>query len=100
MVCTVSLGSSLGEYDASRVVDLGLPTIASALGRVEPAPVKPVKATFLPSEPPTTKFQLGETLSLVPVRIVCHIVKGDFVDMAELMEENLELEFRCSFKGE
>ncbi len=97
---TASLGSRLGEYDAGRVVDLGLPTIASAPGRAELAPVKPVKATAPPSEPPTTKFQLGERLPVVPARIVRRILKANFVDMAELTEENLELELRRSLEGE
>ncbi len=81
-------------------MDFGLPTIASAPGRAEPAPVKPVKATAPPSQSPTTKFQLGETLPVVPARIVRRILKGDFVDMAELTEENLELELRHSLEGE
>ena len=40
------------------------------------------------------KFQLGETLPVVPARIVCRVFRGDFVDMAELTEEYLELELR------
>ena len=38
------------------------------------------------------KFQLGETLPVVPAMIVCRILRGDFLDMAELTEDNLELE--------
>ena len=40
------------------------------------------------------KFQLGETLPVVPARIVRRVLRGDFVDMAELTEDNLELELR------
>ncbi len=90
MVYTASIGSRLGEFDVGRVRDLSLPTIATAPGLAEPVAAKPTKATATPSEPATTKFQLGETLPVVPVRIVRRILKGDFVDMAELTEENLE----------
>ncbi len=37
---------------------------------------------------------------MVPARIVRRILKGDFVDMAELSEENLEVELRRSLDGE
>ncbi len=100
MVYTASIGSRLGEFDVGRVRDLGLPTIATAPGLAEPVAAKPTKATATPSEPATTKFQLGETLPVVPARIVRRILKGDFVDMAELTEENLEVELRRSLDGE
>ena len=38
------------------------------------------------------KFQLGETLPVVPAYIVRRVLRGDYVDMVELTEENLELE--------
>ncbi len=100
MVYTASIGSRLGEFDVGRVWDLGLPTIATAPGLAEPVAAKPTKATATPSEPATTKFQLGETLPVVPARIVRRILKGDFVNMAELTEENLEVELRHSLDGE
>ena len=46
------------------------------------------------------KFQLGETLPVVSARMVRRIMKGDFVDMAELSEEHLEFELRRSAEGE
>ena len=36
------------------------------------------------------KLQLGETMPVVSARMVHHILKGDFVDMAELSEDHLE----------
>ena len=41
---------------------------------------------------PAAKFQLGETQPFVPVRIVKRILQRHFVEMAELLEENLGLE--------
>ena len=46
------------------------------------------------------KFQLGETLPVVSARMLRRILKGDFVDMAELPKEHLEFELRRSAEGE
>ena len=37
---------------------------------------------------------------MVSARIVHHILRGDFIDMVELTEENLELELRRSLEGD
>ena len=42
------------------------------------------------------KFQLGPTLPVVPAHIVRQVLQGDYVDMAELTKDNLELEL-CRF---
>ncbi len=34
----------------------------------------------------SSKFQLGETQSVLPARISCHSLKGYFVDMVEFLE--------------
>ncbi len=100
VVCTASLGPRLGEFDAGRVRDLSLPTMAENLVSPGGAGSEPGKAIGAPPESPAGKFQLGETLPVVPARIVRRILKGDFVDMAELSEENLEVELRRSLDGE
>ncbi len=46
------------------------------------------------------KFQLGPTLPVVPARIVRRVLRGDYVDMVELTEDNLELELRRSTEDE
>ncbi len=46
------------------------------------------------------KFQLGPTLTVVLACIVRHVLRGDYVDMVELSEDNLELELRRSTEGE
>ena len=92
-------------FDASRVRDIGLPTIDNVPRRVEPgepSPSVPVPGGPTPgsSGSNTPKFQLGETLPVVPARTVCRILRSDFVDMAELSEEHQEFELRRLLEGE
>ena len=85
---------SLGVFDASRVRDLGLPPFEDPplpSGAGETSGGAKAQGT---SGPVVQKFQLGPTLPVVPARIVRRVLRRDFVDMAELMEENLELELR------
>ena len=42
----------------------------------------------------TAPFILGEALLVVPAKLVRKIVRGDFVDMAELLRDNMEVERR------
>ena len=42
----------------------------------------------------STPFILGESLPVVPAKLVKKILRGDFVDMADLLEDNLEAERR------
>ena len=42
----------------------------------------------------TSPFILGEALRVVPTKLVRKIVQGDFVDMAELLQDNMEVERR------
>lgn len=39
-------------------------------------------------------FVLSETLPVVPAKLVKKVVTGDFVDMAELLKDNIEVERR------
>ena len=43
----------------------------------------------LPPEQEPSPFVLGEALPVVPVRLVKRIIKGEFVDMSELLKEVL-----------
>jgi len=103
--CYISVGLSLGEFDAGRVRDLGLPTIgifsrASGARRAQPwgASARSVSSRILRGALPPNS-SLG-ALPVVPARTVRRILHGDFVDMAELSEEHLELELRRSLEGE
>ena len=49
---------------------------------------------------PNRAFQMGEILLAVLAHVVRQILKGDFVDMADLTDENLELEQKRGSKGE
>lgn len=40
-------------------------------------------------EPPTEAFVLGEALPVVPAKLVRHILKAEYVDMAELLKDNM-----------
>jgi len=42
----------------------------------------------------TTPFILSEALPVVPPKLVKRIVRGDYIDMAEMLSDNMELERR------
>ena len=99
--------AGLVAVDAGRVRDLGLPCFGDLLPSVEavvePSGSKNAGSFLEPSSSKRTegssmvqKFQLGPTLPVVPSRIVRCVLRGDYVNMAELTEENLELELRSS----
>ena len=85
----------LGTYDAEKARDLGIPSILSDKPAEEAVKVRRATAVEA-SEKEASKFQLGATLPVLPARIVKRIVRGDFVDIAESSEANLELEMRNS----
>ena len=72
--------------------DLNLPIIGSG-DRYRPAiPVvnlPPELGTAKPQEP--SPFVLGEELPVVPVRLVKKSIKGEFVDMSELLKDNMKV---------
>ena len=43
---------------------------------------------------------MAKTLPVVPVRIIKHILNGNFVDIAELFPATVLLEFECPVKGD
>ena len=47
----------------------------------------------------TTYFLLGEGLPPIPAKLVVKIQKGDFVDIAKLLQDNIETESRRSKKA-
>ena len=98
--CVTHAGPGLGVFDAGRVRDLGLTSFEDHLGPVGPGEVSGgTKAWGIPSVA-AQKFQLGETLPVVPARIVRRVLHGDYVDMADVTEENLELELRRAADGD
>ena len=93
------VGSSLGVFDPDRVPELHLPTFPSAPVAVEPEAMCGRKTASKEALGPC-KFMLGVNSPVVPARIVKRILSCDFGDMAELSNENLELEKRRSGEGD
>ena len=81
------------------VRDLGLPcfeaepevSLADGSGT---APGGAAVANKKEAEQEALPFILSETLPVVPAKLVRKILKGDFVDMAELLKDNIEAERR------
>ena len=49
----------------------------------------------------SSPFIMGDVLSVVPAKLVKKIVRGDFVDIAELLRDNMEVERRrAGWEGE
>ena len=82
----------------SMVAHLGLPEFPKdGDGGVPPDPKLPAAGshTFPDSESiSVTPFVLSEGLPPVPAKLVAKIQKGDYVDMAELLRDNMEYECR------
>ena len=58
-----------------------------------------VSTSELPKEGASLPFILGEGLPPVAAKLVVKIQRGDFVDMAELMRDNMEAERRAEQDG-
>ena len=90
-------GGRLGEeLDRRTVSNLGLPTLDELMDQ-------PAQATQekLPQTVEAKPFILGDALPVVPARIVRKIQIGEFVDMAELLKDNMEAEARrAAIEGE
>ena len=87
--CVAHSGTTLGVLDASHLKDLGLPCFDDPVRKgAQTDPCTPQKTQ---GSHRARKFQLGETLPVVPARIVKRVLHSDCIDMAELMEDNLEL---------
>ena len=65
--------------------------------RVPPPPSDPKAVLLTPADSESTSatpFVLSEDLLPVPAKLVAKIQKGDYVDMAELLRDNMEYEHR------
>ena len=92
--------AGLGVFNADHVRDLCLPAFEGSplpAGSGESSSSRKVEGT---SGAVAQKFQLGPTLPVVPARLVRRVQRGDYVDMVELTEENLELELRRSIESD
>ena len=92
-------GTLLGEEADKRAVEeLKLPSFGEKATGEERASKKPLQikesAGKAEEAEEATPLILGESLPVVPVKLVKKILKGDFVDMADLLKDNLEVERR------
>ena len=101
----------VGVHVGLRTVDAGVISVSRCFydhGSPSAAPVEGPKGVGAGRESASSKkgnvtvqkFQLGPTLTVVLACIVRHVLRGDYVDMVELSEDNLELELRRSTEGE
>ena len=100
-----------GDPDPGEVAQLNLPSIAGVVRREQEATQAGAAGK---SEQPgasgsTSKgmesqeaipFVLSEALPVVPGKLVKKILRGEFVDMAELLKDNVEAERRRLAPGE
>ena len=83
-------GLNLPVFD--REVDARRPPDSARVGETAPK----VQLDSAGGAKMVTPFLLGEGLPPIPAKLVAKIQKGDFVDMAELLRDNMEAERRRS----
>ena len=71
---------------------------ASAQSNADASAPGPSKAAAK-KDPPAPPFKVGEGLPAVPPRLVAKIQRGEYVDMAELLRDNIEADRRRSLQG-
>ncbi len=94
-----------GEPDAARVRALGLPTFGEAESSMK---TKAVEKRMVQKEKEASKqqktgeapFVLSEALPVIPAKLVKRVEKEEFVDMADFLKDNMELERRRMTAGE
>ena len=92
-------GDRLGsDYDPEAVRGLNLPTFSSGQMRSGNAgeEVAEMPTPERGDAGEVSSFILSEALPVVPVKLVKWIVKGELVDMAELLKDNMEAERHCT----
>ena len=103
-VAFVCAGHRLGrELDEGAVRALGLPTFDQSEPTPNPSGAlpprvseqeQPEKRRGKEMKPPSHPFIISSALPVVPVKLVKKIWSGEYVDMAELLRDNMEVERR------
>lgn len=88
-----SLGLSVVDGGGEETGSGSQTTTFPVEGSVVEAP--PVLATSGSGDTPPQPFVLSEGLAPIPAKLVACILRGDFVDMAELLWDNLEPYVYC-----
>ena len=97
LLCSLTGGTLSKEKDKSLIANLQLPQFTSELEEAGHSEDDHVVSTVMGSKPQNeenTVFILGDTFPVVPAKLVKWILKGGFVDMAELLKDNMEAERR------
>ena len=96
-VSDLGLNTFDGEDGRDEDQDEEVPDAEGPSGRRARDPYQPEGREAAP--PPTVPFVLSEALPVVPARLVRKIGRGEFVDMSELLKDNMELERRRAACG-
>ena len=96
-VSDLGLNTFDGEDGRDEDQDEEVPDAEGPSGRRARDPYQPEGREAAP--PPTVPFVLSEALPVVPARLVRKIGQGEFVDMSELLKDNMELERRRAACG-
>ena len=83
-----------GAEDPEAVRELRLPSFEVDLSTAGEAAAGVATSRTREVNPDSLPFVLSETLPIVPAKLVRKILSGDFVDMAELLKDNMEAERR------
>lgn len=111
MVHLFDTGTGLGgDPSPDAVAELSLPPLSDPASQEPTLPMPESRRAVSPTNPSgreaggETKegapFIVGEALPVVPGKLVKKILKGEFVDMAELLTDNLEVERRRLATGD
>ena len=94
--CSLAGAGLGGEVPLGRIQSLQLPTFDKSSPQVVSPSVDAGKDTGSESvqTPVMGPFILSENLPVVPARLVKRILKSDYIDMAELLKDNMEVERR------
>ncbi len=98
IVCVVTI--SLGMAYERAVATLGLPKSTGSEVIASEKASCPTDGSAKVAAGEVQKFKIGETLPMVPTRLVKCILSGEYVDMGELSQEALWAEFRRVTEGE
>ena len=101
---TIADSSSFGVLPGDKTLaELRLPTFGESGDPTPPPPLtKPtseVESGKKAGDAEASPFTLGEGLPPVPAKLVSKIRKGEYVDMAELLRDNMELERRRDLRS-
>ena len=104
LLCLFAGGTLGAEKNKTLIANLKLPQFTTELEKASRKGDGQAVSTSAESdahiEDGNALFILGDTLPIVPAKLVKRIRKGEFVDMAKLLKDNMEAERRRSLSIE